>query len=113
MTVRLTVYHTLMDLGEKESNETLSYYNFSPDFNQHRQEKYIDTGKIISFTSLSNEDIQSSPYPNALDGVEIIFKDEDAKYEYAVDPIIQENLKFRNKQYRDCGISTISVSINS
>jgi len=105
MTVKTTVFHSLTE-SQSANSESIPYYNFPEDFVTHRQEKYIDTGKL-SIRSLSGEEIANTVYPNALEAIELTFINIDAKKEYNLDLIIQESLTYRNNQYKDSGITTI------
>ena len=103
MTIKTTIFY---NLNESQNNETIAYYNYSPEFLTHRQEKYIDTGKLI-IRNLPGEEIANTVYPNALEAIELTFINYDARKEYRDDPIIQESLTYRNNQYKDSGITTI------
>jgi hypothetical protein len=105
MKVKTIIFHSLKE-PQSENSESIPYYNYPEDFVTHRQEKYIDTGKL-SIRSLSGEEIANTVYPNALEAIELTFINIDAKKEYGNDPIIQEPLTYRDNQYKDSGITTI------
>lgn len=112
MTVKMTVFHSLKE-PQSENSESIPYYNYAEDFVTHRQEKYIDTGKL-SIRSLSGEEIANTKYPNALESIELTFINIDARKEYGNDPIIQKSLTYRNNQYKDSGITTdVLIEIES
>jgi hypothetical protein len=100
----MTVFHSLTE-SQSANSESIPYYNYPENFITHRQEKYIDTGKL-TIRNLSGEEIANTKYPNALESIELTFINIDARKEYGNDPIIQEPLTYRNNQYRDSGIVT-------
>lgn len=104
MTVKLTVFHSLTE-SQSANSESIPYYNYPENFVTHRQEKYIDTGKL-NIRVLSGEEIANTNYPNALEAIELTFINIDARKEYRNDSIIQESLTYRNNQYKDSGIVT-------